>query len=230
MIELTVKNFEVYTECEFQLIGKLKCACNKFSYTFKSGIYALSGEINQGGWAFVYSLLPVKKYIFYSSEETEYILNDKNITLSELQKQSCYVGDISIKTFSRRNLKLTVRELISKALKNNKSIFSTDDIQKMFNISDDRINRKINSLGYETFRATAAIGIASNKKIFCFPWLDSTSYSVYLEMFKQLFTTLKQLECLVLVPITDANILKGIHDIDLNLNNLSREQNIRNRI
>ena len=229
MNELIIKNFYVDTECEFGIVGKVRCICENVSYTFKTGVYALTGEINMGGWALSYTLTPNKKSYIYLNPHTntEYFFNGNNLPLEKIQELSIYVGEVPKKKILNYNRNNTIKSIVEKSLKKNNSKYTVDEIQQMFKITNERFNRSILQSGYEVFRMSAAVGLANNKKIFCFPWLDYHFYQDYYELFKNICLTLKEQDCIVLVPATTAQILNGIYDYEVNLYQLFYEKVLR---
>ena len=90
-MKLTVKNYEGFSRQQNDMVGCIRDTCNNFNYTFNTGIYFLTGEIDVGAWSFAYSLLDDAKDVCVCHYESM-TLNDNPVTLSELRKLSFHVG------------------------------------------------------------------------------------------------------------------------------------------
>jgi hypothetical protein len=107
----------------------------------------------------------------------EFYINDKKTTIDEILKYSCYIDHKVYPLFSSSK---TVKNLIKKGLKKSKLPYSVDEIEELFELTKDRVERPIRQVGNERFRSMGAIGFAFGKEIFCFPWLSDKMFKYYM--------------------------------------------------
>jgi len=189
------------------------------SYSFKPGAYALVGQIDDGGWAFSYSLAPIKKKDVYinrwaSDDETyvsRFYLDDKEVSLAYIQSISCHLGHHNKNRFATCNK--SARRQLTKAIKKGTSKYTFDELQEMFGLSDVRLDRPLYKTSREAWRITAAIGLAQGKKIFCFPW-KSNSYieGGVLIALELLAGIVKKEGGLLLMPLENDELVKHFVD------------------
>lgn len=141
-----------------KIIGSL----NKQKYHFESShIYALVSK-NCDNFALSYALTGLAEL-----NNTIVQINRKVISEYELRRTSFYVGgglDLSKKS--------TVRNEISYALDINNNSYTFKEIVDYFSLTQSRLDRLIKYTGNEHWRASLAIGYASGKTIFCFPFIN----------------------------------------------------------
>lgn len=169
------------------------------TYKFSKGINVLRGGIDSGVWAVSYllSMYKTNSNDFILNDHTEIVLDGENISLSELSKHTCYMD----KSYSLFNTKFSVEDLINKGIKDSSLTLSYDEIVGLFCLNPDRMNKPLNSIGNEFWRASAAVGYCYNKKIFCFSWLTQRRFEYYRKQFEFLFEVLKELNVIVIVPL-----------------------------
>ena len=168
-------------------------------YNFSTGINRLVGEIDSGNWAVSYtmSMYKARPKDFILFEKPEAIVNNEPMSLGELCKFSCYM-DESYPLFSSKH---SIRNLITKGLRNSQVGFTVDELKNMFYLDDQRFERPLTQVGNEIFRSMAAIGVAFGKEIFCFPWLSSRRFHGYHNNLSGLLEILEDLKKIVIVPI-----------------------------
>jgi hypothetical protein len=81
----------------------------------------------------------------------------------------------------------------------------------MFDLSEDRFERRLDRVGIEIWRISIAIGFAENRKIFCFPWLNMHSVS-YIESYIKYIEILKKHGAIVLAPSSQEAVLRRFCD------------------
>ncbi len=140
-------------------------------FTFETGLNSLIGEIDSGIFAISYilSMGRTSKRAFFATAPVVTV-DGEEMELSEFSALSCYV-DESYPLISKRK---TVRQMINEGLKKSKLKLTADNIIELFKLSDDRVDRRLNEIGNERFRAMVAICFANNKKVFCFPWMSES--------------------------------------------------------
>lgn len=167
-IEVNIENALYHPEMENygQMIDDIK----DFNHVFKKGrSYGIIGQCGEGGWGLSYNLIGREQFI------TGEIKIDGNIiTLAELRKIGWYVGEgiPNRRLFLKSN---SVINQLQEAIKQNPNgaTHSIEEIIKIFNLSQDRLNLKLEELSWERWRASVAIGYAYGKQIFCFPWMST---------------------------------------------------------
>jgi hypothetical protein len=199
-MEFEIKEYECFTtEPQHDMVGSIFNSCRKFNYTFKKGVYFLTGEIDVGSWAFVYSLLGTtkKEWIHYDS----ITLNGNPTNLSEIMKMSFYVGQHKIYG------KKMFEKILLKAIKISKNDCSVDDIFDKFKIVNEHEGMlptkecAIFQTRIGLWRCTAAIGYAMKKKIFVFPWLSKINFINHI--FLDICRILNNEDVIVLVPCSE---------------------------
>ena len=172
-----------------------KCSC----YTFLPGINKLIGEIDSGNWAVSYllSMYGYRPKDFILFEQPIATVNNEPVLLNKLSEYSCYM-DNSYPLFSAKS---SIKKSIIKGLKQSKSNYSYDDIKNLFGLDGDRIEHSLKGVGNEKFRAMAAIGLAYEKEIFCFPWLSKKQFENYHSNLTELLSILEKLEKIAIVPV-----------------------------
>lgn len=219
-----VNKFSAAVNCKFEFVGEIYGICNDFSYTFHDGVYALSGEITDGGWTFSYALTDIKKNILFY-DQAEYFFNNSRLTLQEIQKLTHYVGYIPKRTFPNKWVNQSIHKYIKEGIIKNKLKYTPSQIRDMFYISESRFEREQLYSGIQTFLTSAAVGFVNSKKIFCFPWLNKKFILDYHDLFKQMFSVLKSNECIVLVPITEISNIEDMFDQEVNIYRNFMEKN-----
>ena len=172
---------------------------NGSSFCFTNGINKMVGEIDSGIWAASY-LLSMYKYKpedFVLFQPPMVLVNGKAISLDEANNFTCYM-DKAYPLFSGN---LSVRELVTKGLERSKVEYTENDIKKMFDLSEQRFERPLNTAGNEIFRAMSAVAVANDKQILCFPWLSKMRFDSYRNNLSDLLHVLEKTEKVVIVPI-----------------------------
>ncbi len=187
-----------YVDCMSNFYS-VKDILNNKEYNFTVGINKLIGEIDSGIWATSY-LLSMYKYRpkdFILFEQPSVIVDDKNISLNEFSKFTCYMDKI-YPLFSKN---ISVKKLIIQGLKESKLPLSPNDIKDMFHMSNDRFERPLKAVGNEVFRAMSAIAYAYDKQVFCFPWISKMRFDGYHGHMTDLLEILEDLGKIVILPI-----------------------------
>ncbi|WP_206109346.1 hypothetical protein [Paenibacillus sp. HB172176] len=207
-----------------------------FSASLTAGsINGLVGEMGSGGWLVSYLLAG---RINDLTESSAILLNGQVIGNQTLRDISCYVGEGVIESPYRKlknypgrlkrkilNVKTVADQIKLGILKTNNTM-TLEKISELFDLSglneknerNGRIYRPLEFQSGEVWRASMAIGVAYQKKLFCFPWLEPHYLKyilagVNLEYIKML----KEMGCMLLIPISDDNYLKDISTQNLYL-------------
>ena len=192
---------------EIQIDGYVMCKSSFYTvydviddrkFEFHTGLNLLEGDIDSGAFGVSYLIPMYKKAIqeavFLPSEP---LVNGQSMTLSEISKFSCYL-DQSYGLFSSRK---TVRNLVEHGLRKSKLPYSSDDICRMFEMSDFRFERRISGTGNERYKAMAAIGFSYGRQVFCFPWFSRMRYGAFNLHMPSLLNTLTDLKKIVILPL-----------------------------
>lgn len=178
-------------QIDFGRIGELR----NFSYEFTFGkAYLLDSEPDGGGWTLSWIIGGLL-------EQDEGVIKKNNVIypLEERKKDSCCVRH----NLGRRFLfwEETVRKQIRRGLKSARGQFfrSEEEIIRRFHLSPERLDRPLRYLSGEGWRASCAIGIASGKRIFCFPYMPSMYLEEYVQL-EDIIEVLKETGALVLIP------------------------------
>lgn len=187
------------------------------TYEFESGkIYGIVCEHGGGGEAV--SLL-LSGEVLLKNERI--IVDDREIySLNEL---GWYVGK---RIYSQSIIKkeYTMKKAIERAIKQYHSFDNLDDIVKAFNLSPNKLNYGFsNNCEWEMWRISLALGYASKKKIFCFPWMNTLQFydCMYNSSVFRFFRKFKEEGIIIILPTSRAENIKGIAD------NIIRIQNTR---
>jgi len=177
------------------------------SHTFHYGSSVLiNGDLGKGGWALSWILGGALK------QQQGIITDNKdNFSLEDRRLQSWLVRDDISKTGLFRAD--TVKNQIRYGLIRYKSPFSEEEIIRTFYLTPERYNRPLHQLGNEAWRASLAIGIANGRKVFCFPFLETKLIEVvFTGMFEQIARTLKNMNCLIVIPCKSSTPVNKICD------------------
>ncbi len=212
---LAVENFGGFFTSKTRLLGSFRSTCDRLTYDFKPGVYALSGEIDSGNYAFAASLYPQnsKNIIMALDETTLYYMGEK-ATIKEIQKHACNLDYVPSNTLSRM-LQSTVETRIKKGLQKNHLNYTVEDICEMFFIDPERIDQPIQYVSGHLFCCNAAINFIEGKTIFCFPWLSCKTFNRYDIRVEKICQILSDFGKLVLLPVSNqVNGLEKYNIID----------------
>ncbi|HEX2619028.1 MAG TPA: hypothetical protein VHL11_02745 [Phototrophicaceae bacterium] len=183
---------------------------NTFNYEFLFGAsYLLNCKPGEGGWALswiVGGLLKPTSGIIRLNE-TNYLLKDAwGVRESEIKRWG--FGNQPVEYQIKTGLKSNARSHLT----------TEDEIMKRFHLTPERYKRPLHQLSHEAWRASCAIGYASGKKIFCFPYLSGDFINTYYDLWlKDLIDLLRDTGALVLVPADLADTLRNLCDVNVSL-------------
>lgn len=149
--------------------GQMIDDCHDFYHVFEKGkVYGIVGECGAGGWGISYNLAGRENFI-----KGEIKIDGQLVTLKELQQVGWCVGDGMPRSGLFSKSKSVFRQLQDGMNTSNEKKLSVNDIVNKFNLSNDRLNLKVEEYSWEKWRASIAIGYSCGKKLFCFPWLNT---------------------------------------------------------
>ena len=193
-------NNEGCVHCKSEFYSAYDVLSCSSSCVFSQGINTLIGDIDSGIFAVSY-LLSMYKHNpkdFIKLESTKVEVNGLPMPLEDFCEYSCYMDRLAYPLFSSKK---TIKTLINEALKHSNINVTSDDIEKMFDLDTERINRPIKCVGNEKFRAMAAIGYAYGKEVFCFPWMSQKRFKYYNQNLSGTIKKLESLNKIVIVPV-----------------------------
>lgn len=96
---------------------------------------------------------------------------------------------------------------------NTSDLKSEQEVMEYFELTPQRFARPLTKMSHEAWRASCAIGIVNNKRIFCFPYLDPTHIeSTFMNWFPRLIGNLKKYNALIILPTIETPITKTLVD------------------
>lgn len=144
----------------------------KNTYIFEAGkIYGVVCEHGGGGETVSLLLSNTTSLI----NERVYI-DDVEAEASEIEKYGWYVGKaLYSKGFIKKEL--NAKKALKYSIKKYHRYERLEDIINEFHLSIDKLGYVLsNNCEWEKWRTSIAIGYASNKKIYCFPWMDTMTF------------------------------------------------------
>ena len=212
MEKLVIKNLFVGGECNLFHRGVVIDSFKEGPLEFYQGnLYGFVGEFGTGGAALSCGLTGNTN--FYQGK---IFMDDKEISIDELIKNSWYIGNDLYSNKKKRFFKRkpqrnrdTIKDQIEYGLDKYKMDYDFYTVQRMFNVSNERVIRNIEFVSGERWKASAAIGFANEKKIFCYPWLNTWDIDLFGEQMSGTVETLLNHGCIVILPTTkEENIEK----------------------
>lgn len=212
--KIVLKELSLGGKCNLFHHGIVQDCLQKNNFTFcKGNLYGVIGEFGDGGAALSCGLTGNND--FY---EGKIYIDEKETTIEELNKKSWYVGSelkSSAKLFRK---KMTIREQITYGVNNYNTESDVQTIQSEFGISNERMDRSIEFVSGERWNASAAIGFANGKKLYCYPWLNTKDIEQLKEQLHRAVSFLLNAECIVIIPTTK----------EVNIKKINSEYNILN--
>lgn len=202
-------------KCNLFHYGIVQDCLQKKNFEFSMGnLYGIIGEFGEGGAALSCGM--TGNTGFY---EGKIYIDGIERNIKDIVDISWYIGNdlynyrtnIFLCNKSRIN-KNTIKKQIEYGISCKKTNTDFLTIQKMFNISVERVDRNIKFVGYERWKASAAIGYANGKKIFCYPWMNSKDIIQFKEQLSYIAKVLLDAGCVVIIPTTKEENIKMISD------------------
>lgn len=161
-------------------------------HTFETGkSYGLISEYMQGCM-----------YLSYLIGGKIELKDGLEIYIDDRKTDAAGLDDISwnIEPYYENYKDLVVKKSIEKALKQGFVSDTFEQIAKAFLLTEPRYDRKLSQLSGERWRALAAIGYASGKRIFYGPYKSSNQYSS-MNQLPEIIRFLTDHDCMVLLPV-----------------------------
>ncbi|MWC29494.1 hypothetical protein [Paenibacillus sp. MMS18-CY102] len=141
----------------------------------------------------------------------EIMMNDQLIKTEMLREMGWYIGEgvEERRSFFGKAKGKTITEQLQ--VNQNKQYISKQLIE-IFALSPSRLDREMKYISNERWNASAAIGLASGKRIFCFPWLDDSVNEIIRARLQLCSNVLKKNNCILIIPIQSESIVEGFAD------------------
>lgn len=213
MEKVVLEDISVGGECNLFHHGLVKdCLSNESFEFYKGCLYGIIGEFGNGGAALSCGITGNTN--FYSGK---IFVDNEEVSIEYLNKNSWYIGNdranINKHRLFKRKTKInkdTIKAQILKGINDSKCNLEYEEIKRLFKISDERVDRNIRYVSGERWKASAAIGYANRKKIFCYPWLNSKDIELLHDQIKQTVDVLLKSGCIVIIPTTKKENIEGI--------------------
>ena len=204
--KIRLDDFSVGGECDLFHHGKVWDYLRRNSFEFHTGnLYGIIGEFGCGGASLSCVMTGNIDY-----DEGKVYIDGQESPLEHVIENSWYVGmDLdNRKRFIKK--RRTVRQQIEYGVHNTKQRGDAKKIQGIFRISEERIDRNIKYVSGECWKASAAIGYANGRKIFCYPWMNSRDVEHLKEQLSYVVDYLIHSDCIVIFPTTKEDNIKKI--------------------
>lgn len=205
MHSLGITNYSGFAICKFRNNMIYPSDTPRFSYTFKPGAYALVGQIDNGGWAFTYSLTAKHKKELVIEKSSKFAMDGQPVSIDQVRSLSYYVGHYTTKDTRFRHL--TAKRMLEKAIQKKHSSFSMDQLKYMLGLTEERFCTPLSHTGNEAWRITAAEGLALGKQIFCYPWMSNQYFKSYAYLSEKLAGICIQNNCILLMPLENSDLV-----------------------
>ncbi|ULO04869.1 ATP-binding cassette domain-containing protein [Paenibacillus sp. 19GGS1-52] len=178
-----------------------------FSYQFMPGkTYAIVSDPGKGGSALSY-LMSGRANRYYGKIS----IDGNKIDNIQMGSYGWYIGDEVHSNASLFKKSMTVREQLEMGTS---ELHTVDKLIETFELAPSRLDRSMKHISNERWNASVAIGLAHEKQVFCFPWLDDMWKNAIIARLTLCSTILKQNDCILLIPVHNiCNIENFIDDI-----------------
>lgn len=202
-------------KCDLFHHGVVNDCLQENSFEFSKGkLFGIVGEFGEGGAALSCGITGNTN--FYGGK---IYIDGSEKTILDLINISWYVGN-DIYGLKRNGFfpprpkikRRTIKEQIEQGVSERLTVSDYSTIQEMFQISNERIERNIAFLSGERWKASAAIGYAYGKQIFCFPWMNSKDFEHLKEQLTNIVNVLLDADCIVIMPTTKAENIEKVSD------------------
>ena len=211
--KITLKGISFGGRCNLFHYGIVQDCLQKNDFEFLRGnLYGIIGEFGEGGAALSCGMTGNTN--FY---EGRIYFDGMEKTIKDLVDISWYIGN-DLYQYKKKVLfdsktkinKKTIKEQIEYGVRCKRIDADVSSIQKEFCISPERIERNISFVSGERWKASAAIGYANGKKVFCYPWMNSKDIEHLKEQFSHTVNILLDAGCIVIIPTTKEENVKKL--------------------
>lgn len=210
-IDIEIENLDVGIICPAYDYGFITDACSHFTHKFTGGnAYAILSEFGAGGWALSCALSGMNH--FYMNGIIK--INNEKADSSKLREYACYIGSLD-----QNNKSYFKKKSVYNLLKQStgKSNYETNSIIELFQLSQERMNRPIDSISKEKLNALFAIGYAQNRTIFCLPWFNTGWLHVLKPRLELCIKVLKDNGSIIIIPTSNVSVIDNLVDESVNI-------------
>lgn len=177
------------------------------TYIFEAGkIYGVVCEHGGGGESVSLLLSDNASLI----NERVYV-DDVEVRATEIEKYGWYVGKtLYSKGFVKKEL--SAKKALEYAIEKYHRYENVEDIARDFHLALDKLHYGLSkNCEWEKWRASIAIGYASNKKIYCFPWMDTMTFydCLYNSSVFRFFKKLMSEGAIIILPTSREENIRG---------------------
>jgi ABC-type multidrug transport system ATPase subunit len=174
-----------------------------FSYRFHSGkVYGIVGGPSQGAWALSYLLSGN-----YKKFQGDIQINDRPAERDILHINGWYIGEGIRRGLFKRQL--TIREQLEMGVSID---YTVDHLIEVFGLAPSRLDREMRYISNERWNASAAIGLAHGKQIFCFPWLNDEWKNAISGRMAHCSDILRRSNRILLIPVSNLSVVEDFID------------------
>lgn len=189
----------------------------KNNFVFEKGkIYGIVCEYGGGGEAV--SLLLTNEVPL---KQEKVFIDDSEANPADIEMLGWYVGKKICRNFIIKK-EMSVRQLLENAIKKYNRYEKMEDIIEEFHLSPDKLHYGLSrNCEWQMWRASLAVGYASNKKIFCFPWMNTLYFydCMYNSSVYRFFKKLKNEGSIIILPTSREKNVQGFVDEVIRINN-----------
>lgn len=197
---------ERFIDIKNPFYGEYRDYISKNTFTFSKGrIYGIVSEYGGGGDAI--SLL-------LSDEK---ILKNEKIFINNIEQKYDIGWYLCKQIFSNGLMKKeqSMRHALEIAIKKYGLFNNVNEAIDKFHLSPDKLDYKFsNNCDWEKWRISLAIGYASEKKVFCFPWMNTLHFydCMYNSSVFRFFKMLKKEGAIIILPTSRKENLYELAD------------------
>lgn len=182
----------------------------------KGKIYGIVSEYGGGGEAI--SLLLSNEI---SLQQEKIYLDNVEAEFQDIQNIAWYMGK---KIYSQGIIKKeqSIRKALKYAIKKYQRFEHIEDIIEKFNLTPSKLDYNFSkNCEWEIWRASLALGYASNKLIYCFPWMDTLCFydCLYNSSVFRFFNKLKEEGAIIILPTSRIENVAGFVDNVIQIHN-----------
>ena len=150
---------------------------------------------------------------YVTCKTAEVHIDDVKATALDVKNLGWYLGS-PIYTNGLIKRERSVKKALKYAIKKYHRYECLEDVIDEFHLKTDRLEYGISKYSGEKWRASLAVGYVSNKKVYCFPWLNTIHIynclvnSVIYSFFKKM----KDEGCIIIVPTSRCENVAGFAD------------------
>lgn len=181
------------------------------TFVFEKGkIYGIVCEHGAGGEA-------ISQFLSnqVSLEEEKIFFDNVEVNSSDIQQTGWYMGK---KIYSMGLIKkeISVRKALNYAVKKYHRYENIDNIIEEFYLTPGRLDYGISKYSWEKWRASLAVGYASNRIVYCFPWMNTLEFydCMYNSSVFRFFKKLRNEGAIIILPTSrKQNVIDFVDEV-----------------